>query len=141
MCQDFAKEDGSAAAEANSSLSNSDMAAKENSTIERIENIGDVEEEKSNEESSTSDKGCGVQLNDVHVVRVVHLDSYNGCIKCNAKLIPDEEDTDLGQCVKCKMMQCMEVVTWELSVQLVVKSAGRYNYPLSIWKDGAIDIV
>ena len=44
--QDFAKEDGSAATEANSSLSNSDMAAKENSTIERIENIGDVEEEK-----------------------------------------------------------------------------------------------
>ena len=75
VCQDFAKEDGSAAAEANSGLSNSDMAAKENSTIERIEEIGDVEEEKSDEESSTSDKGCGVQLNDVRVVRVVHLDS------------------------------------------------------------------
>lgn len=122
--QDFAKEDGSAATEANSSLSNSDMAANENSTIERIENIGDGEEEKSEEESTTSDEGCGVQLNDVRVVRVVHLDSYKGCIKCNAKLIPDEEDTDLGQCVKRKMMQCMEVVTWELSVQLVVRSAG-----------------
>lgn len=67
--------------------------SKKNSTIERI---GDVEEEKSDEESSMSDKRCGVQQNDVCVVAVVHLNSYNGCIKCNFKVIPDEEDTDLG---------------------------------------------
>ena len=98
--------------------------SKENSTIEKIEDIGDVEEEESSDEGSTSDKGCGVQLNDVCVVGVVHLDSYNGCIKCNAKVLPDEEDTDLGHCVKCKMMQCMDAATRELSVQLIVKSAG-----------------
>lgn len=55
-----------------------------------------MEEEKSDEESSMSDKRCGVQQNDVCVVAVVHLNSYNGCIKCNFKVIPDEEDTDLG---------------------------------------------
>ena len=64
--------------------------SKKNSTIERI---GDVEEEKSDEESSMSDKRCGVQQ---CVVAVVHLNSYNGCIKCNFKVITDEEDTDLG---------------------------------------------
>ena len=32
----------------------------------------------------------------------------SGCIKCAAKVLPDSEDPDLGTCVKCNIMQCMD---------------------------------
>lgn len=45
----------------------------ENSTAERIEEIGEEEDEESNEESTTNDENCGVQLSGVCVVQVIHL--------------------------------------------------------------------
>ena len=46
---------------------------KENSTTERIEEVGEEEDEESKEESTTNDKNCGVQLSGVCVVQVIHL--------------------------------------------------------------------
>ena len=38
--------------------------------------------------------------------------------------ILDEEDTDLGQCVKCKLMQCMHGCSHTAAELLIVNSAG-----------------
>lgn len=56
------------------------------------------------------------------MVGVMYLEKYNGCLKCSAKVVPDN-DVELGCCSKCSMMQCVDVSTQELSAQLVIKSA------------------
>ena len=94
--------------------------SKENSKIEKISDIGDVEEEVSEEES---DQGCTTKIKDARVIGVMYLEKYNGCLKCSAKVVPDKDDVELGCCSKCSMMQCVDVSTQELSAQLVIKSA------------------
>ena len=61
--------------------------SRENSMIHLIADIGDVEEE-SVEENTTTDLGQPtlLRVRDACVVRVMHLD---GCLTCKTKLVPD----------------------------------------------------
>ncbi len=67
-----------------------------------------MEEEQSDEES-TREKICPTVLHDVRVVGVVALERYSGCLKCTAKVVAAEDDPELGKCVKCEMLQCVDV--------------------------------
>ena len=98
----------------------------ENSIIHLIADIGYVEEE-SVEENTTTDLGQPTLLcvRDARVVGVMHLDWYNGCLTCKTKLIPNAEDTDQGQCPKCNMLQSLDACRQEVTTQLMIKGAGE----------------
>ena len=76
--------------------------SKENCSIESISDIVEVAE-VSDEESSTTDVAgpSQCQVRDVRVVGVMPLDRYKGYLKCKTKLVPDNDDPDLGLCQKC----------------------------------------
>lgn len=57
----------------------------------------------------------------MRVVGVIHLEKYRGCLKCKTKLVPDEDDPDLGLCQKCNIMQCFDTSHQGLSAQLMVE--------------------
>ena len=38
----------------------------------------------------------------------MEVDKHSGCMKCGAKVVPDGGDPEIGTCVKCKMMQCID---------------------------------
>lgn len=66
------------------------------------------------------------ELRDVRVAGV-QLDSYSGCIKCNAKVVANPNDPELGNCVKCKTMQLMEDCKEELSGQVLIRVASGHR--------------
>ena len=94
-----------------------------------IDDIGDVEEE-SDEVNGAWNQCRPAELHDVCVVGVIHLDRYSGCIKRTAEVVPEDDDPELGHCVKCKMMQCVDAATQELSVQLMVKGGVQGSHTL-----------
>ena len=79
--------------------------------IEEISDIGEVEEGQSDcgEENSSCDNLPGT-LHDVRV-GVIALEKYSGCLKCTAKLAAEDDDPELGKCVKCGMVQCIDVAS------------------------------
>ncbi len=100
--------------------------SKEKSDIKLTSDIGEVAEE-SDDESSTSDAARPTQrrVRDVRVVGVMHLDRYRGCLKCKTKLVPDDDDPDLGHCQKCNMLQCVDAGTQGLNAQFMIEGGGE----------------
>ena len=49
---------------------------------------------------------------------------YSGCFKCSAKVEVDEDDEEVGECTKCKVIQCMDDTKRSISAQLMVKVDG-----------------
>jgi len=47
---------------------------------------------------------------------------YNGCLKCSAKIEADEDDEEVGECTKCKMIQSMDSCKHNISAQVTVKA-------------------
>ena len=98
--------------------------SKQSSMIEEISDIGEVEEghsDCSEEGSSCDNPGT---LRDVRVVGVIALEKYSGCLKCTAKLTAEEDDPELGRCVKCGMVQCIDVASQQVRAQLMIKGVG-----------------
>ena len=95
--------------------------SKDNAHIAEIDDIGAVNEEDMgfDEESSNSD------VKNARIVGVDEKDSYPGCIRCNAKVIQDIEDEDLGKCVKCQMTQCIDVCAKQFTIRVVIKADGK----------------
>ena len=84
------------------------------SEIQLIDDIGKV---------STEDGTlCEQHIHDVRIIGIKHLDKYQGCLKCNTKLIPYENDTDLGYCQKCQMIQCPDASKQILNAQLMIEA-------------------
>ena len=96
--------------------------SKQSSMIEEISDIGEVEEGQSDcgEEDSSCDNLPGT-LHDVRVVGVIALEKYSGCLKCTAKLAAEDDDPELGKCVKCGMVQCIDVASQQVRAQLMIK--------------------
>ena len=93
--------------------------------VEEISDIGEVEEGQSDcaEEDSSCDNFPRT-LHDVRVVGVIALEKYSGCLKCTAKLAAKEDDPELGKCVKCGMVQCIDVTSQQVRAQLMIKGVG-----------------
>lgn len=100
--------------------------AMENSSFEGIPDIGDVCK-ATGKETMTVDVASPLRsrVRNVRVMGVLHFETYSGCLKCKAKIVPDENDPELGCCPKCKMIQCIETTCGGLSVQLMVKGDGE----------------
>ena len=71
--------------------------------------------------ASQREKTCQPEAANWEVSGVLQLDTYSGCMKCTAKVLPLTDDPEFGQCIKCQMMQCMADVNKELSTQLLIK--------------------
>ena len=96
-------------------------AKKENSSIEVIEDIGDVEELEEDEITGATHSGCK-EFEDVHVVAVERLDNYKGCMKCGSKVVVDLENEELGMCSKCELLQCIEDCKTVLTAQIMINN-------------------
>ena len=99
--------------------------SKEGSRIEAIADIGDVKEE-SVEDEREYQSNQPLQLTNARVVGVHYLDQYTSCLKCTAKVLPDQEDPELGICSKCQMLQVMDTCKVQSSAQVLMR-AGDSN--------------
>ena len=96
--------------------------AREGSNMTEINDIGPVLEVGSDEDDLDNLRASKTHYWEmIRVSGVIQLDSYGGCLKCTAKVLPLPDDIEYGQCVKSQMMQCMADVTKELSAQLLLK--------------------
>ena len=59
------------------------------------------------------------------MIGVERFDKYDGCVKCHAKVVADEDDEEVGEvgdCVRCKTIQCISECDQVLTTQVMVKS-------------------
>ena len=86
--------------------------SRENSHIVEVDDIGSIhtEEEEVPLNSNTS------TIKNAHIIGVLDIDTYNSCLKCSSKIMPDTDDDELDECVKCKMMQCIAITPKQLSI-------------------------
>ena len=47
---------------------------------------------------------------------------YASCIKCTAKILSDQDDPDVGECVRCGMLQCLDAAKVGIVAHLVIKT-------------------
>lgn len=92
--------------------------SKQNSMIERIADIGDVEEETEDESTHGTPSS---QISGGRIVGVLQLDHYRSCLKCTAKVLQDRDDPEIGSCLKCQMMQAFEECGIQLSTQVMIR--------------------
>ena len=69
-------------------------------TVLHKENIGDVKKASAGEEDKNK------LLSDVRVVGA-RLNMYSSCVQCSAKVVADDKDPDVGQCVNCSLYNAM----------------------------------
>lgn len=60
------------------------------------------------------------------------LEKYTGCMKCASKIFPDNKDPDIGTCVKCQTMQCMDAGKEEVVAHIMVRVTNG-NLPLRVF--------
>ena len=58
-----------------------------------------------------------------------NLESYHLSMKCKEKVVVDKGDQEFGQCIKCKMSQCVEGCKKPLTAQ-VMAAAGKTHMTL-----------
>lgn len=114
-------------------------SSKDYSKIEKIANIGDVESGEEEDDVGKTGPGGSKQLKDVRVIGVERLDNYDACLKCSSKLIPDSDDDELGECSKCKMIQCLSECNKTLTAQLTVR-CGTCSYSARVFEKALRDI-
>ena len=88
------------------------------SCILETDDIGSVDEQN---DDNISDRTTSTVKN-ARIVGVLDMQTYSSCAKCGSKVLPDEDDDDLCECVKCKMMQCQEFTRKQLSIRIMVQS-------------------
>ena len=61
---------------------------------------------------------------------IEQLEKYAGCIKCTAKIPSDQDDSDLGECVGCGMLQCLAIDAARVGIvaHLVIKTARKCQW-------------
>ena len=75
---------------------------KDESEIMVIDDIGDVQVDREND-----DEQSGGSLTHVQIVSALQVNSYKSCLACKARVEPC--DPPLGQCSRCCMMQRYDV--------------------------------
>ena len=75
--------------------------SKDISQILQADDIGSVNEEE-DDENEITDRNTST-IKNARIVGVLDMQTYSSCIKCASKVIADETDEDLCECVKCTM--------------------------------------
>ena len=88
---------------------------RDNATIDPLSDIGDVEEDESDDEHYH-------ELIAARVTAVPMLHTYRTCIACNGKVLLEPSNHELGRCGKCQMMQRVDDCGTQLSAKLTVKA-------------------
>ena len=91
------------------------------SCILEADDIGSVDEQSEEDDDNISDRTTSTVKN-ARIVGVLDMQTYSSCAKCGSKVLPDEDDEDLCECVKCKMTQCQEFTRKQLSIRIMVQS-------------------
>ena len=47
----------------------------------------------------------------------MNIDTFNSCIKCNAKVVEDDQDPDHNKCIMCHIIQYTDTYTKQLSIK------------------------
>ena len=76
------------------------------SLIEAIPDIGKVIDTQAQEEMSAGPTRTKY-IKNVKVVGVQKFDTYTACLKCKGKVMMDDKDEEIGECAKCKTVQCI----------------------------------
>lgn len=79
------------------------------------------------------------RLEDV-VLGVASIDTYVSCMKCNCKVLRDEEKPALGRCTKCGMLQCLDRCKEQVSAQILFEE-GNGVLTLQAFTKMAMEIV
>ena len=93
--------------------------SKENSKITFGAVVEEVEEEADEEGGNIS------YIKNSCIVGVLDLDTFNSCIKCNDKVVQDNEDQDCSKCIMCQMTQCTDACTKQLNIRVMIQSDKR----------------
>ena len=75
----------------------------------------------------------------VRIIGIDRLDGYDGCLKCNSKVV-DEEVEEFGECVKYKMLQSLDECKKVLTAQVIVKSGSGGRLTLRAFERVIVDI-
>ena len=88
-------------------------------SIEEILDIGEVLHNDDPDENLVITE----KLSNVRIVAVIYLDLLKKCLKCGSKVIATSDDTDIGKCTKCLMLQCREACDTSISTRIMVKGS------------------
>ena len=102
--------------------------------------IDDIKNVTTAEEYLEKDEDIEV-LENVHIIGVNRLDIHKGCLNCGGKIVKDEEDEELGGCMKCKMVQCLEDCKVSFNAHLTLETASGQKVTLRVFHQALIDIV
>ena len=92
------------------------------SIIKAIPDIGQVDEQT--QPRMSADATPGKHLKDVKVVGLQKFDTYAICFKCNSKVAVDEDDEEMGGCVRYKMIQRISDAEKGVMATLTLKPQG-----------------
>ena len=71
---------------------------------------------------------------------VEKLDSYCSCVKCNGKVIPDDDDDEISECPKCGPMQDTKECKQAIIAQLRPKAKNRDRFCLTAFGGSVLKI-
>ena len=60
-------------------------------------------------------------LKNVKVIGVQNFDTYSACLKCGGKVKIDEDDDDMGEYMRCSMVQCISECRKSATASLTLK--------------------
>ena len=78
--------------------------SKYDTTINTIEDIGDVYKDNPENPQTNEDSQ---HLKNIKIIGVQNFSTYDACFKCGGKLNIKEDDDEMGECVRCIMVQCI----------------------------------
>ena len=115
--------------------------SKSDSKVEEIADIGEVEVDEEEEVEEGGSGGLEKLVNGVRVVGVDRLTLYNGCLKCSSKVEVDVDDEEVGECIKCKMIQSMDDCKRSILAQMTVKLPNCFLMTLRAFDRVVLDII
>ena len=96
-----------------------------------IDDIGPV----ADTDEGSKDQYHASNPRNARIMGVHDLHTFNSCINCHGKVVPQDDDPELCKCTKCQMVQLYEACNEELSVRLLLKSDAEEDVTLRAFTD------